>query len=209
MKQSLFRKLTYKKLSEIKIDGKIIDLGGIKNADYHTFLGEKSSITVVNSDKNTNPDVLHNLENALVSIADNCYDGALMINLLEHIYNYNIPISESNRILKRGGKLIAVIPFVYYIHSSPNDYFRYSKQSIEKILEDNDFSEIQIEEIGYGAFSAAYNLIHRFFPLFTNLIFERVAIGLDIFVKFISKKSGKKYSGEEYPIGYFVKAVKK
>ncbi len=208
MKQSLFRKLTYKKLSEIKLDGKIVDLGGVKNADYHNLVGGENSILVLNSKENTNPDILHNLENTPMPVDGDSCDAVLMINLLEHIYNYDNLLKDSARILKENGSIVMVIPFLYYVHSSPRDYFRYSKQAIEKMMKENGFAGVQIIEIGEGAFSAAFNLVHRFFPAFVNFFLERIAVGLDILIKSISKRMGKKYTGSEYPIGYFIKAVK-
>ena len=208
MKQSLFRKLTYKKLSSIKLDGNIVDFGGVKQADYHNLIKGDNSIIVVNSAENTNPDMLHDLENMPTPIDGDSCDAVLMINLLEHIYNYNDLIKDSARILKTNGNIILAVPFLYYVHASPNDYFRYSKQALEKMMKETGFTDIQITEIGEGAFSSAFNLVHRFFPSFINFFLEKIAVSLDIFVKSMSKMLKKKYSGTEYPMGYFIKAVK-
>ena len=209
MKKSLFRKLTYKKLSTVVLNGKIVDLGGVDNADYHSLIKGDNSIVVVNSSENTKPDILHDLENTPIPIDTESQDAVLIINLLEHIYDYGNLIKDSVRILKPRGSVVIVVPFLYYIHSSPRDYFRYSKQALEKIMKENGFTNIEIEEIGDGAFSSAYNLVHRFFPAFVNFFLERIAVCLDLSVKSISKMFSKKYSGKEYPIGYFVKAIKK
>ena len=117
-------------------------------------------------------------------------------------------MEESYRVLKSNGKFIAVVPFLYYIHPSPNDYFRYTKQALKRMLAENNFAEIEVIEIGNGAFSVSHNLIHRFFPSVINILFEKMAVGIDTLFRALAARTGKKYSGSEYPLGYLVKATK-
>ena len=193
MKQSLFRKLTYIKLSQVKLTGAVLDVGGVKDAEYHKIINGKSVFTTANIDESTHPDILIDLEGSRLPIENETYDSVILINLLEHIYNYNFLIKESSRILKQNGKIVIVVPFLYYVHSSPNDYFRYTKQALEMIMKENSFDQIKIEEIGCGAFSASANLIHRFFPSFVNLVIEKIAVLFDKLVIFISKILKKIY----------------
>tara|TARA_Y100000310_G_scaffold214702_1_gene215624 strand:+ start:14836 stop:15465 length:630 start_codon:yes stop_codon:yes gene_type:complete len=209
MKQSLFRKLTNKKLSTISLSGAVLDIGGSHDASYHKLFQGDYTVTAVNIQKDTDPDVVLDIDTEKLPFNDESYDAVLLINLLEHVYDYKHVLSESYRVLKQEGKLIAVVPFLYYIHPSPNDYFRYSKQALKKILADNNFSSVEVIGIGCGAFSASHNLLHRFFPSFVSVPFEWFARGIDIFLRKSAQLLGKKYDGTEYALGYVVTAQKK
>jgi SAM-dependent methyltransferase len=204
MKQSLFRQLTYKILSKTVLSGSVIDLGGNSGAYYHHLFQGEFEITTLNMEGASSADIIWDLEKAPLPIEDKRYNAVLLINVLEHIYHWDNLLKECQRILKPNGKLVAVIPFLYYLHPSPNDYFRYSRQALEKMFAEAGFSDIKIQELGPGAFSAAYNLIHRFFPPFMNFLLVRVAVGADSAARVISKMLGKKYTGDEYPLGYFI-----
>jgi ubiquinone/menaquinone biosynthesis C-methylase UbiE len=43
---------------------------------------------------------------------------------LEHIRNYRKAFSEMERALKPGGRMLIVVPFLYYYHGAPDDYVR-------------------------------------------------------------------------------------
>ncbi len=59
---SLLRKLEYKVLSEIKLGGNVLDLGGSKKSNYHKLINGNFKVEVVNIDKNSNPDLIFDLE---------------------------------------------------------------------------------------------------------------------------------------------------
>ena len=96
--KSLFRKLTYKKLSQVQLNGNVLDLGGIKDAEYHKIIKGSNIFTTANINKDTNPDILLNLEDNRLPIEAEVYDFVTLINLLEHIYNYDSLIKESFRV---------------------------------------------------------------------------------------------------------------
>ena len=56
------------------------------------------------------------------------YNNVMLFNVLEHLPEYKLAFSEIYRILKKDGKFIGSVPFIYQIHGAPKDYFRFSKQ---------------------------------------------------------------------------------
>jgi len=132
-----------------------------------------------------------------------------LINVLEHIYKYENVISESNRVLKSNGNIYLAVPFIHQIHGSPNDYFRYSKSALEKMLSENNFSDINIEELGFGLFSLFFqSFLIGFIPFnFLKNTFKNIMIFLDkIILKYSSRY--RKWAINN-PMGYWVSASKK
>ena len=65
-------------------------------------------------------------------------------------------------------------PFFFRIHLSPNDYFRFTEQSILKSLEDAGFKEVEVKVLNGGIFLCFYNSISTIFkkiPLMNNLLY--------------------------------------
>lgn len=203
-----WRKLLYKELATLTLDGNLLDLGGSHKSGYHELLGGKHKISVVNIDKDTTPDFSFDLEKKF-PLGDTPYDGVLCINTLEHIYNYQNVLAESRRILKPHGKLILAVPFLVQIHPSPQDYFRFSGMALEKLLANAGFKNISVKPIGRGPFTVeaqiTYNILH--FSLLRSWIYI-CAIVADALISSVIKLFKRKnyYDASYYPLGFLVTA---
>jgi len=203
---TLWRKLTYNKLEKEKLEGLILDLGGQKNAEYHNLIKGSHEIKVVNLDERYGYDLFFDLENNFPIDKESC-DNVLAINVLEHIYNYENFITESNRILKKEGKIIIAVPFLYQVHPSPKDFWRFTHFSLEKILTDAGFTDVIVEPLGYGMFSAIYNQTYNIQKIkILKIAAEKFCIFLDKIYNFVKPNN---YQGKMfYPLGYYVTAKK-
>lgn len=64
---------------------------------------------------------------------DEVFDGVLMENVLEHLHDYQRAIKEAFRVLKKGGRLYSFTPFMYPLHSAPEDYYRFTPSGLRHI----------------------------------------------------------------------------
>ncbi|MBW2978458.1 class I SAM-dependent methyltransferase [Candidatus Woesearchaeota archaeon] len=64
----------------------------------------------------------------------NCYDFVILDQILEHVAEPNKALNEIYRILKKSGWLIIGTPFLVPIHPAPNDYWRFTKEGMKKLL---------------------------------------------------------------------------
>ena len=208
MSDSVFRTIMKDKLRTLAMTGEILDLGGARGADYHDFATNNALITIVNINPDTKPDIIHDLEKTPIPVADASFNGVFAINVLEHIYNHGALLRESFRVLKSQGTVVVIVPFVHYVHGAPSDYFRYTKDGLTRLLTDAGFKEIAVEEIGSGVFTATLNLFSRFLPSFILWPLFYIARFKDGLLRSLARLLGKQYSGAEYPMGYFVKAIK-
>lgn len=76
------------------------------------------------------------------------FDSVVSFETFEHIFNIEIIVKELNRILKKDGRILLTIPFVWEEHEVPYDYARYSTYGIRHILESNGFEVIVTDRLG-------------------------------------------------------------
>ncbi|MDD4900824.1 MAG: class I SAM-dependent methyltransferase [Patescibacteria group bacterium] len=72
--------------------------------------------------------------------ADNSIDAVINEYVLEHLHNPEKVVGEMHRVMKPGAILYLTVPFVANFHSSPNDYYRWSKIGLKTLIK--DFQEI-------------------------------------------------------------------
>ncbi len=80
-------------------------------------------------------------------IANNTYDVIVCTQVLEHIANPFKAVIELHRILKPGGKLLLSVPAAFPYHAVPNDYWRYTRDSVHLLL-DPLFSKVILHNYG-------------------------------------------------------------
>jgi len=66
---------------------------------------------------------------------DNIYDCIILNQVLEHCKKPWICVNEAHRVLKKGGIIIMISPFIYQFHSYPNDYWRFSEEGMSVLVE--------------------------------------------------------------------------
>jgi hypothetical protein len=94
---------------------------------------------------------------------------------------------------------------MFRIHSAPNDFFRFTEQSLRRSLESAGFINIKISVLDGGIFICFYNslsIITQKIPLVNNILLFFLKF-LDKIVFIFSKKNK-----EIYPVGYFFSAQK-
>lgn len=208
---SVLRLAEHQALSRITLSGKVLDLGGTRNAEYHSFLQGTFDITTVNMDESASPDLLHNLETP-VPYPDESFDHVLLINVLEHIFEYRQLLREAVRIVRPGGSVVIVVPFLFPIHPSPSDYWRFSKQTLEKECVSAGLAIEILLPLGSGVFSARHLFIARLMPgpvrFVLHYTFRYVATWFDALFIHVAHVFGKRYSPDDYALGYSVVARK-
>ncbi len=196
-----WRNNLYKQISKISMPGKVLDLGGARKSGYQELIGGKPSFTVVNIDGNKDVDIAHNIEKPL-PIPDATYDGVLLINVLEHIYDHRALLLESARVLKKGGKIAIGVPFVVQIHPSPNDHWRYTYQTLERLMSETGFKNTKVTPVGFGPFTSSAQLLYN--PLKISVLRFPVILAARCLDAILARLTSKEKMASTYPLGYFV-----
>lgn len=207
MTKTLWRALLYKKLAEHPVHGRTLDVGGDRRSGYHALVHERpADIRVANLDGVGGNDIACDLEKGIPA-PDAAFEHVLCINVLEHIFRYEQLLAEMRRVLTGGGTLILAVPFIIQYHPSPRDHWRFSKDTLDRIVRDAGFRNVTVTTLGTGVFGALYQLSHGFLHFgVVRAVARSCAVGLDALVGFVKK--GSVYDAEHYPLGYVVVAEK-
>lgn len=134
------------------IVGNVLDVGcGLKPYknlfSYHTYVG----VDVENeghSHKNEQIDFYY--DGKLLPFEAASFDNAVCFEVLEHVFDPDLFLTEINRVLKPGGNLLLTTPFIWNEHEIPNDYGRYSSYGLKYLMEKNGFEVVHLVKILNG-----------------------------------------------------------
>lgn len=163
-----------KSIEHLKHGSRIINIGSgaeiiredIINLDYSYFPGVK-----IVADAHVLP------------FRDNSFDAIISESLLEHVLHPEKVVNEMKRILKPGGMVYIVTPFIIGFHSSPNDYYRWTSSGVRELFKDFDEIELGIA-VGptnaltyilreWLALALSFNskILHQLWTLFFMILF--------------------------------------
>lgn len=77
---------------------------------------------------------------------DEVFDSLFSSEVFEHLFNLDDILKELKRVLKKGGRALFTVPFVWDEHETPYDYGRYSSFGIKYLLEKHGFKVIALEK---------------------------------------------------------------
>lgn len=105
-----------------------------------------------------------------IPLKDASVDAVVCEVVLEHAHQPKHILQEVQRVLKPGGRLFFVVPFVFPYHGHPADYRRWSKEGLAQ-----DFSFLEALEVGVmgGPCSSMVNLLSEWAYVLSGLRFPR------------------------------------
>jgi SAM-dependent methyltransferase len=146
--------MEYDSLAAQPLSGRILDVGGGRNARYLKHLKPGLSVESVNIDPAIEP--THLLQPGQpFPIADDSYDGAICLNTLEHVYDARFVLDETLRVLKPGAAVHISVPFIFRIHAHPDDYFRATPSWWQETLRRAGFARMELTPLVWGRYATA------------------------------------------------------
>jgi len=143
-----------------------------------------------------------------IPIKDDLIDIVILNNFIEHFPDTHFILSESLRVLKKGGKVLACVPFLMQAHQVPFDYVRYTYNGLEKVFGRAGFADIKIEN-PMSVSESVLGLIHSSLSHAkqTN-IYSRIKVKiLKVICMFLLRKL-KFNDTNKFSIGFNVVAIK-
>lgn len=137
---------------------------------------------------------------------ENEFDTIILSDVLEHVAEPEHLWREMSRILKPKGKLLANVPFYYWLHERPYDYYRYTEYALRRFAQLAGFRLLLLDPIG-GAPEILSDIVAKgtqLFPLVGGWLALAVQHVAEVFV---STNLGKKLSRKTstaFPFGYFL-----
>lgn len=90
------------------------------------------------------PDISADL-NGKLPIDSAVADSAVCLSVLEHLCEPQHFLFEVYRVLKPGAYFVLQVPWQWWIHEAPHDYFRYTPYALEKMFARAGFIDVRIE----------------------------------------------------------------
>lgn len=109
------------------------------------------------------------------------FEGVWVCAVLEHLENPFQVASEIYRVLKPGGFVLVGAPFMYHLHGSPHDYFRYTDNGLRSVFK--SFKEIECGPTHTLPTGTIIEMLSQYFSLFTNN--KIIVFGISQVVKII------------------------
>lgn len=124
--------------------GVLYDLGCGEAPHEEFFLSHVSKYIGVDwagSFHNTKADVVADL-NGPLPIKSGLADTVVSFSVMEHLYEPQTMLNEAFRILKPGGNILLQVPWQWWIHEAPYDFFRYTPYGLKYMFEKAGFVDV-------------------------------------------------------------------
>tara|TARA_Y100001936_G_C15931305_1_gene589497 strand:- start:8 stop:682 length:675 start_codon:yes stop_codon:yes gene_type:complete len=146
-------------LSNIQKSDSTLDIGKGMREKFSMISCENIETLDVNEYEDY-PDIMCDLCGEIDDNLRNRYDKIICLAVLEHVYNPFKAIDNINKLLKDGGKIYGMVPYLYHYHAPEDlkfqDYFRFSKDALSYLFK--DFKEVELYPIR-GKLSTSLNIL--------------------------------------------------
>ena len=140
--------------------GRLLDLGCGKVPLYEMYRPGITSAVCVDWPSSyhgqTHVDVACDL-NQPIPFASHTFDTIVVSDVMEHLFDYETVWSEMARLMRPSGKLILGVPFLYWLHEDPYDFFRPTEFALRRYCEQHGFRVVVLEPYG-GALDVIFDI---------------------------------------------------
>ncbi len=127
--------------------GTVLDIGGRDRGKFKKPKDKLDKWIFADIEPKHKPDLVLDVAN-MQNIETESIDVINSLELFEHVEQINQGIAECYRVLKRGGKFIISVPFLYQIHADPYDFQRWTPTKWKNELIKIGFKIENIEIMG-------------------------------------------------------------
>ena len=147
--------------SRVSLRGMVLDVGGGHRNTYVEHMNIRSAKGLIVVDLQPSPlvNVVGSVTN--MPIRSESFDIVLCFNLLEHVFDYESALAEIRRVMKPGATLYGWVPFTIGVHGDPQDYWRYTPDTLGTLLSGAGLSKVAIIPSG-DAFLAGFDLVRPY-----------------------------------------------
>lgn len=131
--------------------GKLLDLGCGKAPLRQVYESVTDSQICVDWNNTTQFGDVVNFKMDLtkrLDFGDDTFDTILITDVLEHIPNPENLFDEMVRILKKNGTIILGVPFFYWLHEEPHDFYRYTEYKLQNFCFTRNLKILSLEPYG-------------------------------------------------------------
>lgn len=179
--------------------------GKINELLYEYQQQQGFNVVTLDIDKKRIPDIQGDI--CTYDFQGSTYGVVVMGEVLEHLHSPHLAINNIYTILRSDGKLILTVPFLFPIHESPHDYFRYTRYGLEYLLK--KFHKVVIKE--RNTWAEAINVLwvrHLMEQNFRSQLMAPVFISMAVILLPLMLLMGYMIKTNFMTTGYLVSATK-
>ena len=200
------------KVSKYASDLKTLEIGAFGGQAYGRFFTNKVGLDI-RSGKGV--DVVGSVYE--LPFKDNEFEIVLCMVVMEHLENPQKAIKEMHRVLKPGGKILVSVPFMFPMHDTPNDFWRFTKYGLRMLFEDWDILEVSAETDINETFAVLLQRVGYQATFHLNKLMKVFIFSLATFISWMPRLTKKIYGGidrkieepEAFASSYFLVAKKR
>lgn len=200
----------YEKIIKKHASGLLLDLGCGNVPLYGMYKDQIIDNICIDWGNSLHKNVFLDLEtdlNTKIPLDSEQFDTILITDVLEHIGKPELLMSEMTRLLKPNGKLILTVPFLYWLHEQPHDYFRYTEFALQMFCQENDLLIIELAPYG-GALEVILDILAKQLIRVSDQVCIMYSIlSLTLIESALGQKISLKMT-KNFPIGYYLVAQK-
>jgi len=190
---------------------RVLDLGS-GGSSYGRFFPNRICVDI---DPARKPDIVADAQN--LPFADGEFSFVLCTEMLEHVKNPFAVEREIHRVTSSGGTLILSTRFVYPLHDTPHDYWRFTKYGLSELFKEWTIIEIVPETRNFSTIAAllqrmSFQSIFRFNKIVKGILLGFVWLFHKVNTLTIEEYGNigrTKLESEIMPTGYYLVAQKK
>jgi SAM-dependent methyltransferase len=122
--------------------GRMLDVGCGVRPSRHPFAGTISSWVGLDRNPDCRPGVVGDAQR--LPFRDLAFDTLLCSQVLEHLPEPGLAMTEMARVLRPGGNLILTAPHIWGIHEEPHDYYRFTRYGLAHLMARAGLEAIEI-----------------------------------------------------------------
>jgi len=189
--------------------GRLLDLGCGKVPLYEVYKNRVESATCVDWTNSLHRNQYLDFEcdlTAPLPIDEMQFETVILSDVLEHIPEPLSLFNEVRRVLVPYGILIMNVPFLYWLHEQPHDYFRYTEFALRRLAEKAGLLVLDLRAIG-GAPEVVADILAKTvanFPLIGSACAKLVQAATG---SFVTRGPARRFSVRtslSFPLGYFM-----
>lgn len=190
--------------------GEVLDYGAGTVPLYGMYRDCATSVTCVDWEAThhdmTHTDLLVDLSTPIGDWAQGrSFDTVIATDVLEHLPYPTIAWSNLRQLCRSGGHVIVGVPFLYWVHEQPHDYFRATEFALRRLATEAGFDVLELQTYG-GAVEVLIDLLAKLtsrVPALCALLSMSGALLLKI--PWIRRLSAR--SSSLFPLGYVMVAA--
>lgn len=135
-------------LAKYATSERVLDLGS-GGSSYDRFFPNRVTVDI---DSGRSPDIVADAQN--LPFSDGEFKFILCTEMLEHVKDPFKVEQEMYRVIERGGTLVLTTRFVYPLHDTPYDYWRFTKYGLQNIFSQWEIVELLGETESFSTIAA-------------------------------------------------------